>query len=1110
VPRRSSSGSLNQNSGQDPLATEPGLIGGPTVQGNHRAVFLSYASEDADAAQRTCASLRAAGIEVWFDQNELRGGDAWDAKIKQQIKTCALFIPIISAHTRARAEGYFRLEWKLAVDRSHLMAADKTFLVPIVIDAITDAEARVPDKFREVQWTRLHGGEASSAFVERLSQLLLPDEVSISPPPAATATSSDVSWWPKNAKLPAAGHRPIVGRECELEIFRAAFNRMLEGRRQLVLIAGEPGIGKTRCAEAVADMAEDQGALVLWGRCNEEAGAPPYWPWVQILRSYIDASSLDKVRLSMGAAAKDLAALVPELLVSSDRAHPAPSTVADSSAARFRTFDAIRQFFQQATQQVPIILVLDNLHWADAPSLSLLEFLSQELLRSRLLIIGTYRDADASRKTPLMHTLGGLRRDADVERVHLPRLSLTAIGEVARRLCDVSLSDPAIQKIYEQTDGNPLFAIELIKVLIDENKGAEGAAVPAKIPAGVRETIGRRLDRLPDRCNKLLCLAAVYGRQFTAFEMASAMGEDVPRILTGMKPALQAGIVQSTVDVSGGYQFSHGLIRETIYEDLPALDRLRLHGRAGDALVGIHSAHLEPVLTRVAHHYHQSVALGNTEKAVVYALLAADSALRIYAFEDALLHYDRAIETLRGAGLMHDERLARAYILKGSALKQLGQIQPSIEALLEAVNHTRILGSAELLVDVLMLLALSSRHVQQQHFVPLLERALAVLPAVDSAPRAKALATLAFALRTLTDRSRIELLVDEALGMARRSCDATARCACYQLTVMALRGDPENLQRRLVLGQEYIDVARSTDRADLTADAYHWQALNYFESGQLEELEGLLGRYEGLNIARFGLHQYQLAAHRVTLALLRGEWADLENRIEGLLEIGTKTRRDDADGVYGAQMFALNRDLGRIHGLASQIKEVAASSTKRMWEPGLMLICAEVGFHSEARDIFDRLVERECNAIRRDDMYVTCLVYCAETCCALADAGRAESLYKLLHPYVGQVANHPTAICFGAADLYLAMLACVANWPDLARKHFDEALTLNRAMRAWPFLARALFRHGAFLLTQQADAERRLGLQQLREAEQLARRIGMTRLVVDIDALLHAKENDVS
>jgi DNA-binding CsgD family transcriptional regulator len=905
-------------------------------------------------------------------------------------------------------------------------------------------------------------------------------------------------------------HRPIVGRARELDVFRAAFDRMLAGRRQLVLISGEPGIGKTRCAEALADVAEDQGALVLWGRCHEEAGAPPYWPWVQILRAYVDASSLDEVRLNMGTAAKDIAALVPELLDASYSAQPTTSAIADSSPARFRTFDAIRQFFHQATQQVPITLVMDDLHWADVPSLSLLEFLSQELPRSRLLIVGTYRDTDTSRKTPLQSTLGALSRDSDGQRVHLAGLSRIAIGEVAEQLCDNRLPESAIEMIYQQTDGNPLFAIELIKVLIDEGAGSAIASMSAKIPAGVHETIGRRLIRLSDRCNELLGVAAVYGRQFTAREIAAVVDEDVQRVLTVLETAVRAGIVQSNLNVSGSYQFTHALIRETIYEDLPPVDRLRLHGRAGDALVSVHVAHLEPALTRIAHHYYEAAGLGNVDKAVVFALRAAESAVGMYAYEDALLHYDRAIETLEKVGLVHDERLARAYILKGSALRLLGQADRSVEVLLEAVNRTRLLGSAELLVDVLVFLAMSTQHLAQRHIVPLLDHALALLPKVNSAPRAKALATLAFAQRTLADISRITSLVDQALDMASRSCDGTARCACYQLTVMALRGNPETLPRRLALSQEYIAVAQSTGSAGLLAEAYYWQALNYIEAGQLEDLETLLQRYEALSTARFGLHQYWAGAYRVTLALLRGEWTGVEDRIEQLLEIGTKTRRDDADGVYGAQMFALNRDLGRLHKLLPMIKELAASAAMRMWPPGLMLICAEIGLLSEARGIFERLVERECCAIRRDDMYTTCLVFCAETCCVLGDASHAESLYKLMRPYAGQTVNHPTAVCFGATELYLGMLACTAKWPDLAREHFMQALTLNRAMRAWPSLARTQFRYGAFLLTRETDDERRLGLQQLREAEQIARRLGMSRLVNDVDTLLRARGTAVT
>jgi DNA-binding CsgD family transcriptional regulator len=904
--------------------------------------------------------------------------------------------------------------------------------------------------------------------------------------------------------------RPIVGRAQELDAFRAAFDRMLAGRRQVVLISGEPGIGKTRCAEALADMAEDRGALVLWGRCHEAEGAPPYWPWVQILRAYVEASSLDEVRLNMGAAAKEIAALVPELIDSSHQIEPAHSAMAATSAARFRTFDAIRHFFHQATQQVPVTLMLDDLHWADAASLSLLEFLSQELPRSRLLIVATYRDADTSRKM-LLSTVGCLSRDSDVQRVHLTGLSQSAIGQLAERLCAVKFPGATIREIFQRTDGNPLFAIELIKVLIEDNATeAEITAMPVRIPAGVRETITRRLVHLSDRCNHLLSVAAVYGRQFAAREIAVATGEDLQAVLSGLEPAVRAGIVQpNTSSTTGSYQFTHELIRETIYEDLPTIDRLRLHGRAGDALVSVHCTHLERVLSRIAYHYYEGASLGGLEKAVAFALRAADSDMRMCAYEEALVHCDRAIKTLEDGGSAHDERLVHAYILKGSALYHLAD-GADLTALLEAVNRARALGKAALLVDALLLLAMSSRHLEQRHSVPLLQHALVQLPEGDSVERAKALAILAFAGRTSEDWTQLERLVDESVAMAGRCCDAAARCACYTLTVMALRGNPETLERRLQLGQEYVVVARSTGSDDLLAEAYHWQALNYFESGRLEDLECLLQDYESLGTARCGLHQYQVGSHRVALALLRGDWQDLDWRIEELHDIGVKTRREQADGVYGAQMFALNRDLGRLHALEPQIQAIAAGTTGRVWAPGLMLMCAEIGLLCEARVIFDRLADRDCCAIRRDDMYLTCLVFCAETCYALADLDRAPSLYRLLRPYSGQTANHPTAMCFGAVELYLAMLACTAGWQDLAEQHFEGAVARNRAMHAWPSLARTLYRYGTFLVTRGLEAQRRLGHQQLREAEPLARRLGMARLVLDIDTSLHATDESVA
>ncbi|MGH3430105.1 MAG: TIR domain-containing protein, partial [Mycobacteriales bacterium] len=494
---------------------DAGLSGEHVAGTGPRAVFISYASEDSGAAARLAASLRAAGIDVWFDQSELRGGDAWDAAIKQQIKACALFIPLISVHSNTRIEGYFRREWKLAVERTHDMADDVPFLVPVVIDATSDANARTPEKFRGVQWTRLPAGDASAGFVARVRRLLASDS-----PPA-------------------------------------------------------------------------------------------------------------------------------------EQAHRA---VSDAGRSRFRIFDSVRQFLRQAAEQVPIVLVLDNLHWADSPSLSLLEFLSEELRRSRLLILATYRDADASRKTPLLSTLGGLSRDANVQRIHLTGLTKAALREVAERLCGLGLTEPVLKTIYERTDGNPLFAVELIRVLVEESAGGDITAVPAAIPDGVNEAISRRLARFPDECNELLRVAAVYGRQFTAREIAVAAGCDMHTVIAGLEPAAQAGIVQPIAAVSGSYQFTHALIRETIYQAFATVDRLRLHAQVGDALFSFHSAHLDSALTRIAHHYYQAAALGITDKAVDFASRAADSAVRMGAYEDALIHYDHVIETLERDGLRHDER----------------------------------------------------------------------------------------------------------------------------------------------------------------------------------------------------------------------------------------------------------------------------------------------------------------------------------------------------------------------------------------------------------------------------------------------------------------------
>jgi TolB-like protein/thioredoxin-like negative regulator of GroEL len=250
------------------LPNEPGLSGETSSGGTQRAVFLSYASEDADAAQRVCASLRAAGIEVWFDQNALRGGDAWDVAIRRQIKSCALFVPIISANTRARVEGYFRLEWKLAVDRSHLIAAERAFLLPIVIDDTREGDALVPDRFRELQWTRLPAGETPPAFVARVAELLAHDErnaagIERTAPAAAANPPHPPHVIEPPAAAPSAWTRPALLLVSAALLIAAGFyavDRFVASRRSAAAMPAAPAV---QTAESAASAAPDKSIAVL-------------------------------------------------------------------------------------------------------------------------------------------------------------------------------------------------------------------------------------------------------------------------------------------------------------------------------------------------------------------------------------------------------------------------------------------------------------------------------------------------------------------------------------------------------------------------------------------------------------------------------------------------------------------------------------------------------------------------------------------------------------------------------------------------------------------------------------------------------------------------------
>jgi predicted ATPase len=289
------------------------------------------------------------------------------------------------------------------------------------------------------------------------------------------------------------GRGPFVGREPELRRLRSALDAAAAGQGGLALVTGEPGIGKTRLVQELAAYARQQGTWVLWGRCAEDAGAPAYWPWVQLVRGYVRAHEPHLLAAELGVGAAVVAQLVPELReLLPDLPEPPPLAPAP---ARFRLFDAVTGFLQRAAARQPLVLLFDDLHAADAPSLLLLRFLARGLDAFRILVVGTARDVDLTQHHALAQTLAALTREPDGAHLRLRGLSREDVGRFIERLTGRASSEPLVATVHERTDGNPFFVTEVVRLLAAEDppdapRGADRVlAVPESVRAAVR---GRR------------------------------------------------------------------------------------------------------------------------------------------------------------------------------------------------------------------------------------------------------------------------------------------------------------------------------------------------------------------------------------------------------------------------------------------------------------------------------------------------------------------------------------------------------------------------------------------------------------------------------------------
>jgi DNA-binding SARP family transcriptional activator len=436
----------------------------------------------------------------------------------------------------------------------------------------------------------------------------------------------------------------LVGRDDPLAALDGVLAGARGGRGRVVLVAGEPGIGKTRLAEEAARRAAAAGMGVAWGRCHEGDGAPALWPWAQVARQLSVGLAPGQLAATLGPSAAWLGPLLPELAEPSPPAGPPP--IADLGAARFQLNQAVAGLLRRLAEARPLLIVVDDLHWADVPSLSLLAFLAAELQDARLAVVCTYRDVEVLAGQPLADTLGALAREPVVERIPLGGLERSDVARLIGRTIGGRPTEPLVDAVADRCGGNPFFITELLRLLQSERRlAAPDAAAAARhdIPVGVRDVLRRRLARLPAQTSTVLMVAAVAGRGFGLDLIEAVTGLDDEPALDAAEAAVLAGLVIEDDRAAGRYRFAHALVRETIYEDISRARRARLHARVVDALVAARGAEPEPA-AEMAYHCWQAAPVIGAGRALPHLLRAGEQAIAQLAYEAADEQFERALE----------------------------------------------------------------------------------------------------------------------------------------------------------------------------------------------------------------------------------------------------------------------------------------------------------------------------------------------------------------------------------------------------------------------------------------------------------------------------------
>jgi DNA-binding CsgD family transcriptional regulator len=823
----------------------------------------------------------------------------------------------------------------------------------------------------------------------------------------------------------AVAGRVVVGRDRALDQLDQRLSESASGRGGTVLVTGEPGIGKSHLAEEVGRRAALRGCRVAWGRCRETGGAPAYWPWTQVLRRLdvrCDPASSDPVQLLLGGR------LAP-----------------GSSSSRFRVFDAAARALVAAASERPLLLVLEDLHRADEPSLLLLEHLCGELRQSALLLLGTFRDTEAGPAHLLARivgdAVGGLGTDVltlgPLTREDTARLVAGQTGRAAPAL--------SVAELHRRCGGNPFFLTELLR-LPPELAGS--------VPATVSAAITLRVGRLPAATRRTLTLGAVLGRELRLDLLAALTGDAPRQVETHLAPALAAGLLQPAEDTAGGYRFRHVLVRDALYDALPALRRAELHDLVVRALLAHQPAGLGGASDVASHAVRVQRTPQERRRAVRLAALAAAEA------RDRLAHEAAAGWSARALAVGTDDPAARLRLLLelGTDAGRAGQLQRARSAYEQAWALATAEGWDDRLPEVALALGefVDSAGTVDAGLVRMLERSLERLSPADRSTSICLTARLAVEVYWSPRLDEARRLSRDAVAAARRLGSRRELAVALSAQQFALRG-PGHLSERMRLGQELVAQARALRDEPLELQAQRLLLLDLLQCDPAAAEAGLRALDALATETRRPLARWYVMVNQCLRAGMAGR---PERALALVAETEAFGRRI---GVGPAGMYAtvvrwrLLRECGR-GGESEAALRAASLDYPRLanLRCALTVLLAESGQEDEAAALLAELTADDCRAVPADALRLSSLALLTVAGTALRRVREAAVLQRALQPHSGQVVLQGVVAWEGAVDHYLGLLATTLGRYDEAERALTSGLRLHEAWGAVPLVRASL------------------------------------------------------